>query len=251
VGNEIFNRIELKLPMDIATYNKFIKCVEPRFETDAFGDGDGFYSISNLYFDTYDNFFHEQNVNREPFRQKLRMRIYGDVTIDDNCFIEIKKKYRGESNKRRTSMSLRDAYRFLVTKSITEFEKIDCSDDLVLQEIEYFKNYYELKPKTVISYDRKALHCQHDPNVRVTFDKNLRSRNTDLRLEHGRYGDLFTPPDFVLMEVKAIHCIPLWFVEIIDQFGLSGMKFSKYSQSVMQSALELKTEDEQMLENII
>lgn len=251
MANDIFNRVELKFPMNIASYNKLINIIESHFDTDEFGDEEGFYTVSNLYFDTADNFFHEQNINREPFRQKLRMRVYDNVTLEDSCYIEIKKKYNGSSNKRRTCMKLKEAYDFLGLNGISVVSDFANSNDHVLQEIEYFRNYYQLVPKTLISYDRRALCCHDDPSVRVTFDKNLRSRTTDLRLEHGRYGDLFTPSDFVLMEVKALNSIPLWFVEIIDEYELFGMKFSKYSQSVSQGALELKTEDEEMLENII
>ena len=244
MAKEVFNRYELKFPMNLATYSELIKKVEPHFIADAYGDAEGFYSITNLYFDTWDNFFHEQNVNREPFRQKLRLRTYGDAMLDDSCYVEIKKKYNGLSNKRRTSMKLRDAYAFLGMEGDQIGKTVENSNDYVLQEIDYFKNYYHLEPKTIISYDRKALHREDDCDVRVTFDKNLRTRTKDLRLEHGNYGDMFTPEDFIVMEVKVADCIPLWFAEIVDQFGLTGLKFSKYSQCVSSSALEIKIDDE-------
>lgn len=249
LAKEIFNRYELKFPMSISTYNDLIKVIDPLFIADAFGDEEGFYSITNLYFDTWDNFFHEQNLNREPFRQKLRMRTYGNVSLEDVCYLEIKKKYNGLSNKRRTSMTLLDAYSFLGLTQPKCDKGFTNSNDFVLQEIDYFKNYYQLMPKSIISYDRKALHREDDCDVRVTFDKNLRTRTTDLRLEHGNFGEMFTPEDFIMMEVKVADCIPLWFAEIIDRFGLTGMKFSKYSQCCSASALEIKNEDETEIPN--
>ena len=243
LASEIFNRYELKFPMSFASYDKLIERIEPMLISDAYGDAHGFYPVTNLYFDTEDNFFHEQNVYREEFRQKLRLRTYEkQVTLDDTCYLEIKKKYKGRSNKRRTCITLRDAYTFLGIDGAKSEGKIQNSNDLVFQEIDYFKSFYKLKPKTIISYDRKALHGREDSDIRVTFDKNLRTRTNDLRLENGRYGDTFTPDDFVVMEVKVTNCVPKWFLDEIDKLGLVGIKFSKYSQCVA-NALEMNDEE--------
>ena len=235
MAKEIFNRFEIKFQMDTEKYQKLMDRIEPHFITDAYGDEDGFYSVSNLYFDTHDNFFHEQNINREVFRQKLRIRVYGDVELEDNCFVEIKKKYKGVSNKRRTGMRLCDAYRFLEMFDCTGDCDINFSNTLVMKEINHFRNFYSLKPKEVISYDRKALYGKDDLDLRVTFDKNLRKREDDFRLESRGKGDLFMPCDCVMMEVKVSECIPLWFVKVLNEFELVGGKFSKYSTAVTRS----------------
>ena len=84
----------------------------------------------------------------------------------------------------------------------------------------------------VLSYDRQAFQGIEDPEVRVTFDRNLRGRNYDLRVEHGSYGVNFVDDSIMLMEVKVGASVPLWLVRILNEFSCRRQKFSKYSTCV-------------------
>ena len=50
------------------------------------------------------------------------------------------------------------------------------------KEIDYLFNHYDLEPKRYIAYDRIAMFGKEDPDFRVTFDKDIRSRVFDLTL---------------------------------------------------------------------
>lgn len=232
MAKEIFNRYEMKFRLNTTSFNEIIKDLMPNLTTDDYGDKHGYYSITNLYFDTHDNYFHQQNVDREIFRQKLRVRAYGDISLGDRCYVEIKKKFKGLSNKRRTIMSLEDAYRFLGINGRKPEIHTDSSNPLIMKEITFFKDYYDLEPKMIISYDRIAYEGKNDSGLRITFDRNLRCRLGDFRLESPEKGELFVPEDLVMMEVKVKHSVPLWLVDVLRKHGLNKQKFSKYSTCV-------------------
>lgn len=46
-----------------------------------------------------------------------------------------------------------------------------------------------LEPKLYLSYDRKAMFCKNNRDLRITFDTNIRCRRYDLKMEHGVYGE--------------------------------------------------------------
>ena len=108
----------------------------------------------------------------------------------------------------------------------------DVSNQQVLKEIDMFRDLYNLEPKMVLAYDRKAFHSAEESGVRVTFDQNIRCRWEDFDLSHGGYGDLFVPEDFVIMEVKVLHSVPIWLVEMFNKFNIHKQRFSKYAHAV-------------------
>jgi len=65
-------------------------------------------------------------------------------------------------------------------------------------------------------------------NLRITFDTNIRSRRTDLRLELGDYGEPLLDEGVWLMEVKAEKSIPVWLSRMLSENGLFKTSFSKY-----------------------
>lgn len=44
-------------------------------------------------------------------------------------------------------------------------------------------NYFELKPKAFISYDRISFISKENKNLRITFDNNLNYRLNELNLD--------------------------------------------------------------------
>lgn len=233
MAQEVFNRYELKYIMDKELFEKVYEMINEHLILDVYGDNGGHYTVVNLYFDTPEFFFNQQIIAREPFRQKLRLRIYDGAGPDDPSFIEIKKKYDGIVNKRRTVAKLHNSNKYL---GLIDGEKsgldFAVSNRQVLNEIEMFRNIYNLEPKMVLAYDRQAFHSAEESGVRVTFDQNIRCRWEDFDLSHGGYGDLFVPEDFVIMEVKVLDAVPIWLVEMFNKFNIHKQRFSKYSHAV-------------------
>ena len=80
--------------------------------------------------------------------------------------------------KRRVSGDYRRAYDYLVNGG----KPLD--DSQISREIEGLRFMYEeLKPSMKICYDRIAMAGIYDPNLRITFDKNIQWSIDDMDLK--------------------------------------------------------------------
>ncbi|MGN0513190.1 MAG: polyphosphate polymerase domain-containing protein [Lachnospiraceae bacterium] len=227
---EVFNRYEKKFLLDDKTYYSIIMDIQDYMEDDVYNLDNDFYTIANIYYDTSDDELIRKSLEKPVYKEKLRLRSYGVPDINDNVFLEIKKKYKGIVNKRRTELKLSDAYRFMKDEISAEkiFNQDGNANEQVLRELEYFKKIYKLEPKVYIAYDRKAFFAKDDPDFRLTFDTNIRTRRDDVSLEAGDYGEKLLPDGLWLMEIKIKDAIPLWFARILAEKGLCPVSFSKY-----------------------
>lgn len=237
---EVFNRYEKKFLLDDKTYYKVVGRILEYMEPDAYNVEHEFYSISNIYYDTADDELIRRSLAKPVYKEKLRLRAYGTVTDADKVFLEIKKKYNGLVNKRRTTFVLRDAYDYMNGENrqkAPERQRISNQPYInrqVLSEIDFLKRRYELFPKVYIAYERKAYFGKEDKDFRVTFDTNIRSRRDDLFLEAGNYGKRLIPEGEWLMEVKIKDSMPLWFVRILSELSVYPVSFSKYGTEYQQ-----------------
>ena len=180
---EVFNRYEKKYMLDEVTFNRLLDRISDYMEPDKYNKNGQFYSISNIYYDTDDNRLIRNSIEKPVYKEKLRMRSYGTPDTSDKVFLEIKKKYNGIVNKRRTSIVLEDAYQYMENGTFPK--ETECLNRQVLKEIDYFKSIYDLKPKVYLSYDRYAFFEKNDGDFRVTFDTNITTRRGDVSLEIG------------------------------------------------------------------
>lgn len=226
---EVFNRYEKKYMLDADTYRKLLKRLNAYMVLDAYNQNGEYYAISNIYYDTEQDQLIRNSIEGPVYKEKLRLRSYGTPKLQDYVFIEIKKKYEGVVNKRRTAMRLEDAYNYLNHDIIPDFQKNEGRiNTQVLKEIDYFKEFYGLIPKLYLAYDRKAFFERNDGDFRITFDTNIRTRRFDLQLEAGSYGELLLPKDTFLMEIKISGAVPVWFSKIISELNIYPTSFSKY-----------------------
>lgn len=186
--------------------------------------------MHNIYYDTWDDRLISASIEKPVYKEKLRVRSYGVPGLNESVFVEIKKKYNGVVNKRRTSMKLEDAYGYMDGK-ISMDSIMDDYPEInrqVLREIDFFKNHYKIVPKVYISYDRIAYFEKDDGDFRVTFDTNITTRRKDVRLEDGSFGEQLLPADSYLMEIKVSGAVPMWFAKIISGLNIYPASFSKY-----------------------
>lgn len=107
---EVFNRYEKKYIMDEDTFHKLTYQIADYMNPDAYNRNGEAYRISNIYYDTENDQLIRASIEKPVYKEKLRLRAYGTPELTDNVFVEIKKKYNGIVNKRRTSMTLQEAY---------------------------------------------------------------------------------------------------------------------------------------------
>ena len=103
---EVFNRYEKKYMLDEHTFRRLLERINDYMEPDKYNLNGQFYSICNIYYDTDDNRLIRSSIEKPVYKEKLRMRSYGTPCGEDKVFLEIKKKYNGIVNKRRTSIVL-------------------------------------------------------------------------------------------------------------------------------------------------
>ncbi|WP_339230099.1 polyphosphate polymerase domain-containing protein [Oceanobacillus sp. FSL K6-2867] len=227
---EIFRRKEQKYLITIGQYEQLIQQISPYMRPDKFGE-DGKYTVTSLYFESDDHKIYFETKNKLKYRQKLRLRVYDNIDIHGIAFFEVKQKHKKVVNKRRMLLSLSEAYRY-INRQESCIDNYEGSNIQVLREIDYFRHLYRLEPEMVVSYDRHALHCITDPELRITFDFNLRCRNDDLYLENGSYGASFIDSNLVVLEVKVNDSVPLWLTRILQHFNCEQRSASKFCTSL-------------------
>ena len=168
MGNKYtFKRKEMKYLLNKEQYLGFMERIKDMAEVDAYGQT----SILNIYFDTPDYQLIRTSLEKPVYKEKLRLRSYGTPTDETNSFIEIKKKYKGIVYKRRISAPYKEAKDYLYEDVPLE------TPSQISAEIDYFKKSYPgLRPAMAISYDRIAMAGIEDPELRITFDTNIRYR---------------------------------------------------------------------------
>lgn len=237
---EVFNRCEKKYLLNQQQYETMLEKISDYMVMDAYNKNNQFYKISNIYYDTINNDIIRTCIDKPIYKEKLRIRSYGVPSIEDNVFVEIKKKYNGIVYKRRTQMQLNDAYHYLsgnVSASyiIQNNSKIN---NQLLGEIDYYKNFYKIVPKVYLSYDRLAYFEKNDGDFRITFDTNITTRREHIRLEYGSFGEMLLPENMYLMEIKINRAVPLWFARIISDLNIYPVSFSKYGTEYKKYMIE-------------
>ena len=218
---DVFQRIEVKYLLDDMQYTELRKRLEHMAAVDSYGKT----SILNIYFDTPDYKLIERSLEKPVYKEKLRLRTYGVADDDTNAFIEIKKKYKGVVYKRRISMPYKKAMEYLVDGKRPE-ERSQISD-----EIDYFLKYYKgIRPAMAISYDRIAMAGTTDPDLRITFDTNIRWRTDKLSLSEGNVGKDILLPGQHLMELKIAGAMSIELAKILDELNIRKTSFSKYGK---------------------
>ena len=134
--------------------------------------------------------------------------------------------------KRRVGMTARQAEDYLAGRSPAP------EDSQMIREIDWFIKMNRPRPKAFIACDREAWRCREDPELRVTFDKNIRCRETELSLTAGSQGEPLLEPGQVLMEVKIPGAAPLWLAHMFSELALYPTSFSKYGTCYRENILK-------------
>lgn len=237
---EVFNRYENKYLVDDAGMERLQLTLKDRMILDPYNEKKPAYAISNLYYDTDDSFLIRTSLQKPTYKEKLRLRAYGVPGLQDKVFVEIKKKVCGVVNKRRSAMLLADAYAFLETGILPDPQPLN--NRQVLREIAYFLNQHDLKPMLYLTYDRRAYFGMDEPGLRISFDCNIRTRRSDLRLEAGDHGELLLPAGQWLMEIKTARGIPFWLSRLLAEQRIYPVSFSKYGREYHQRSVQLALE---------
>lgn len=224
---EVFNRYENKYFLTEDRLDRILSEVEEHMVPDKFNRGRKTYSISNIYFDTPDDYLIRASLAKPKYKEKLRLRAYGVPDKDGTAFLEMKKKFNGLVNKRRTSIPLQEGYLFAENGGMSPLSE-EMNPQVTREIACMIRRYGTLAPKVMIAYDRLAYFEKGNPDLRISFDTNIRSRRYDLKLEEGNDGTLLIPEGIWLMEIKTASAVPLWLSSLLTREDVYKVSFSKY-----------------------
>ncbi|MDE7164248.1 MAG: polyphosphate polymerase domain-containing protein [Clostridiales bacterium] len=218
----VFKRYEYKYLLTAEQYFAVLTELDKHMIADKHGKS----TIQSLYYDTDDFLLVRRSLEKPIYKEKLRLRSYGQAKGDDEVFLELKKKYDGVVFKRRIQLTAADAERGL-------FDYVRAQKEQIAKEITYAVDLYKtLAPRVLLLYDRTAYFGEGtESDLRVTFDTNIRYRTDRLTLSGGTDGTPVRSDGKILMEVKAGTSIPMWLCRLISANGIRKTSFSKYGSA--------------------
>lgn len=228
-----FERYEKKYFLTPARQEYLLQKMKPYLKEDLYSH----YSICNLYYDTDNWQLIRTSIEKPVYKEKLRVRSYGIPKENENVFIELKKKYDGIVYKRRITTKSVLSGPFLES-SFSTGTLAENSYGQIGREICWFQNQYHTKPKVFIGYERLAFTGILDTGLRITFDTNMRWRDTDLNLCLGDEGLPLLSDDRILMEIKMPGACPLWLSRLLSEEEIFPISFSKYGTCYQEHILK-------------
>lgn len=225
-----FRRRELKFLITESQAEELMAFMSELFYPDEYGKS----IVTSLYFDTPDSRLIRRSLEKPLYKEKFRLRCYGKFTEQTKVFAEIKKKYKSVVYKRRSVLGFKELGFFMENGP-------KCGDDPTGKEIEFFfKRYEPLSPAMLISCEREAYFCKADNGLRITFDRNILYRDTELLLNSKRCGTPILPHGCVLMEIKAEGALPLWLCRALGERKIYKTSFSKYGRAYIDTLKKRK-----------
>ncbi|MBQ6654994.1 MAG: polyphosphate polymerase domain-containing protein [Erysipelotrichaceae bacterium] len=214
---QIFERVEAKYILTDDQYDSLMKTIGERLTPDVYPHSD----IRSIYFDSEDFRMIRNSLDKPAYKEKLRLRCYGEVSDDSPVFMEIKKKYRGICYKRRQDMTYRQALNYTV------FDRKPL-DSQIMNEIDYLRTGGKLQPKVLVCYQRDSFVSAEQPDLRITFDRDVRFSLSNIVLTNQKPEGAVLDEGKRIMEVKTLTAMPLWLTNVLDSLNIYPSSFSKY-----------------------
>ncbi len=220
---EVFNRQELKFVISRDQYNAMMPTILQHMRADKHNKNGQAYRLYNLYIDTPDFALIRHSMAKPTvYKEKLRIRSYMPLTTDSMVFLEVKKRYKKITNKRRTKLTFGQALNFVQTGHSPALQ--DYMNPQVVREMSVMLKKHPYHPTTYITYDRHAYFASDaGSDLRMTFDTNLVSQQYGSAAKHSLLAS-----DKLIMEVKSVHNMPMWLVQLLDANDVRKQSFSKY-----------------------
>jgi SPX domain protein involved in polyphosphate accumulation len=238
-----FHRYELKYHIPLELVNSVIEFISPYCEQDPFSKEapEGYYTINNLYLDTYDYILLRRRLNKEDRRFNLRVRAYGDGTFAP-YFLEVKYKQSGKVQKYRHPLKLDQWKKFQTKATQFDYPVFDPEENISSPNYNKFESIIcsiNAYPHIQTQYRRLAFFSKYDDYARITFDRDLVFRENneyDFKMQDFKSYDHnmnFDPFKNVIMELKCTTQVPSWFIDLIKVFEFEKSSFSKYAGAML------------------
>jgi SPX domain protein involved in polyphosphate accumulation len=236
IGNskciEVFNRYENKYVIPETLFSELLARMSERVKLDEYHCEGKPSTILNIYYDTPDSHLIRTSLAKPSYKEKLRIRSYGQPTSDSIVFAEIKKKVLRLVNKRRTAIRLSEIDSIFADDCPPPDS---CMNQQVFNEIKYLVSLYRPVPKRFVGYERLAYFGVGEEDLRISFDTRILTRSSDLFLESGFYGEPILEAGWGIFEIKVAAVIPHWLSHLLSELEIRPSSFSKYGTAYLRS----------------
>lgn len=220
-------RSEVKFGITYVDYQMLKMKLSHVMQLDPHAGRNGRYLIRSCYFDNFDN--KVMNEKKEGFlnRDKYRVRIYNKS--DAVIHLERKSKRNNQTYKSKCSLTKQEFERM----RRFDFDWMEEDDRSLIRDLYKDIKLYQLKPTTVVDYEREAYMYPYG-NVRITFDSKVQSsmRNTDMFNTKLPMVDVLEPNE-VILEVKYDEYLPAHIKMLLQGIYTRHEAYSKYQLSRM------------------
>lgn len=195
-------------------------------------NGGNDYKVRSIYFDTGTMDYYHQKSDGVKKRKKFRLRGYNDNFEDSTVFLEIKRKNNEIVSKNRSPLKYQDIHKLFITgdsESLIIGNNGNSKAKTDADKFLYYLNTEYLIPVILIVYDREPYYSKFNSNLRITFDKNIRSKVcTSLDGLFTEHKEKYAVNDYFVLEIKFNFGYPGWLDNIIREFELTRQAVSKY-----------------------
>lgn len=191
------------------------------------------YKVRSIYFDTGRmDYFTEKDAGVK-IRKKFRIRGYDDTKTNSTIFLEVKRKNNEIVWKNRAPVKFEDIQKLFITRDSDNLVIASDSFPKAVDDANVFLYYLYrqyLVPVILIVYDREPFYSKFNTDLRITFDKNIRSKVcSSLDGIFAEHKEVYALNDYLVLEIKFNFGFPLWLENIVKDFNLVRQAVSKYS----------------------
>ncbi len=243
-----FKRKEVKYRLSAAQAAQIKRSLTAHMAPDGYGQTD----ITSRYYDTVRRDMISRSLEKPLYKEKLRLRIYGNPTPDSAVFVELKKKHRGIVYKRRIAASQGAAHMLmeghpyettlamypLANEELRAEAHTPASFQTAAEISACVRRNGPLLPSMDILVKRVAWAPLPDSRgalaqgVRITFDEDIRYCDL-LGNGEARGQTALLNPGEAIMEVKVPGAYPLWLVDALNSCRAFPTSFSKYGKAYL------------------
>jgi hypothetical protein len=223
-------RHEQKYLLDTFQYHAFLDVLNGYACADEYGAS----TIYSIYYDNDEFGIARRSLAGSAYKEKLRLRSYGISRPGDTVYLELKKKLKGLTYKQRIPVP------FTGMGACLNFKPDNYSGGYIFNELDWFVNYYKPIPRFMICYSRQAFRGLKNKTLRITFDTDIRWRDSGLDFSLGPCGSPLLEENKYLMELKAENSIPLCLTVHLARLKIFPLSFSKF-RSAYEGMLNKRT----------
>ena len=220
-GNKIF-RHELKYYINYFEYHSLRVRLSKILKLDRHAKSNRDYHIRSLYFEDSDSSAISEKQAGILERKKWRIRIYN---LEDSV-IKLEKKSRiGQFINKQSSNLVIENYNDIRNK---KYDFLRASKNPLF--IEFYSDLInqQFKPKVIVDYRREA-YVSRLSNIRITFDKNLRTGLNSTDLFNKKQPTMNAiDENLMILEIKYDNFLPNYVKSIIQLPSSQRSAISKY-----------------------